>query len=141
MARLIGIDFGLKRIGIAETDDLQIVASARSTVENSDIIPYLKDYLARYDVEAIVLGLPRRLDGSNSHITDDILSFRDVLENEFSIPVHLMDERFTSKMASIVIAKSGKSKKARQDKRLIDKVSATIILQSYLHQKDGPNFD
>ncbi len=133
MGRLIALDYGLKRTGIAETDDLKIIASGLTTITSNELIPFLKTYFAKHEVEAIILGEPKRLDGSETHSTEAVLKIRNTLENTFpDIPVKMVDERFTSKMAFQTMIDSGLKKKQRQNKALIDEISATIILQSYL---------
>ena len=133
MSRLIGIDYGLKRVGIAETDDAQIIASPLTTVNNSEIFSFLKKYFNDYEVEKVVLGYPLRLDGTDTHITADVRKFKAKIENTFRKEVILLDERFTSKMASAAISMSGLKKNKKQDKGLVDKVSASIILGDYLN--------
>ena len=135
MGQIMGIDYGKKRVGIAVTDDMQIIASGLETVENAKLFDFLKRYYQANKVDAVVVGLPTNLQGNASEIEKDILAFIRVFEREFpAIPVHRMDERFTSKLASLYISQSGMSKKKREDKALIDKISATIILQNYLQQ-------
>ncbi|MDF0718646.1 Holliday junction resolvase RuvX [Kaistella sp. PBT33-4] len=135
MGQIMGIDYGKKRVGVAVTDDMQIIASGLETVENARLFDFLNNYFQTYKVDAIVVGLPTNLQGEPSEVEKDILAFIKVFEAKFpGIPVNRMDERFTSKLASLYISQSGKSKKKREDKALIDKVSATIILQNYLQQ-------
>jgi len=136
MAQILAIDYGKARCGIAATDDFQIIASALETVETSSLISFLKKYFSENKVETIVIGLPVDLKGNMSEVEKEIQQFIEVFGNEFpDIPVERLDERFTSKMASFFISQSGKNKKKRQEKGLIDKVSATIILQNFLEQK------
>jgi len=133
MGQILAIDYGKARCGIAATDDMQIIASGLDT---ELIIEFLKKYFSVNKVEAIVVGLPTDLKGNISEVETDILKFIEQFEKEFpGIPVHRFDERFTSKMASFFISQSGKNKKQRQEKGLIDKVSATIILQNFLEQR------
>ncbi len=133
MARIICIDFGLKRVGVAVTDSLKIIASGLATVENRNIIKFLEDYFAKEEVEKIVVGYPLNLDGTPTHATEAVERFIKTLNKKFrNIPVEKEDERFTSKMATKAMIEAGVKKKKRRDKSLIDKVSATIILQSYL---------
>ncbi len=135
MGQIMGIDYGKKRVGIAVTDDMQIIASGLETVDTVRLFDFLKSYYQSNKVDAVVVGLPTNLQGIASEIEKDILAFIKVFENKFpEIPVYRMDERFTSKLASLYISQSGMSKKKREDKALIDKVSATIILQNYLQQ-------
>ncbi|GAB0155712.1 Holliday junction resolvase RuvX [Chryseobacterium sp. Alg-005] len=136
MGQILAIDYGKARCGIAATDDMQIIASALDTVDTKLILEFLKQYFSINKVEAIVVGLPTDLKGNISEVETDILKFIEQFEKEFpGIPVHRFDERFTSKMASFFISQSGKNKKQRQEKGLIDKVSATIILQNFLEQR------
>ncbi len=136
MARILAFDYGTKRIGIATTDPLQIIATGLDTVHPKDIIDYLKKYLSRETVELFVVGEPKQQDGTPSQSSQHVKGFITLLKKSFpSIPIETIDERFTSKMASSAIAQSGLTKKKRQNKELIDTVSATIILQSYLEKK------
>ncbi|AZA61315.1 MULTISPECIES: Holliday junction resolvase RuvX [Chryseobacterium] len=136
MGQIIAIDYGKARCGVAATDDMKIIASGLDTVETRFLMDFLKKYTVENSVEAIVVGLPVDLKGNISEVETDILGFIENFKKEFpQIEVHRLDERFTSKMASFFISQSGKSKKQRQQKGLIDKVSATIILQNFLEQK------
>lgn len=136
MSQIVAIDYGKARCGIAATDDMQIVASALTTVETQNLIPFLQKYFAENRVEAMVIGQPTDLRGNMSAIETDILKFIEQAKAHFQeVKIHRFDERFTSKMASYFISQSGKNKKQRQEKALIDKVSATIILQNFLDQK------
>ncbi|KFF08139.1 Holliday junction resolvase RuvX [Chryseobacterium luteum] len=136
MGQILAIDYGKARCGIAATDDMQIIASSLDTVETRFLMGFLKKYVTENKVEGVVVGLPTDLKGNVSEVETDILKFIEEFQKEFSgITVHRLDERFTSKMASFFISQSGKSKKKRQEKGLIDKVSATIILQNFLEQR------
>ena len=136
MGQIIAIDYGKARCGVAATDDMKIIASGLDTVETRFLMDFFKKYTVENSVEAIVVGLPVDLKGNISEIETDILGFIENFKKEFpQIEVHRLDERFTSKMASFFISQSGKNKKQRQQKGLIDKVSATIILQNFLEQK------
>ncbi|SUX46688.1 Holliday junction resolvase RuvX [Chryseobacterium indoltheticum] len=136
MGQIIAIDYGKARCGVAATDDMKIIASGLDTVETRFLMDFFKKYTVENSVEAIVVGLPVDLKGNISEVETDILGFIENFNKEFpQIEVHRLDERFTSKMASFFISQSGKSKKQRQQKGLIDKVSATIILQNFLEQK------
>ncbi|WP_312088763.1 Holliday junction resolvase RuvX [Chryseobacterium sp.] len=136
MGQILAIDYGKARCGIAATDDMQIIASGLDTVETHFLMSFLSQYFSKNRVDAIVVGLPVDLKGQISEVETDILSFIEKFKSEFpDIKVERLDERFTSKMASFFISQSGKSKKQRQQKGLIDKVSATIILQNFLEQK------
>jgi putative holliday junction resolvase len=136
MGQILAIDYGKARCGIAATDDMQIIASGLDTVQTSSAIGFLKKYFSENPVDEVVVGLPVDLKGNVSEVEKDILKFIEIFEKEFpAVKVHRFDERFTSKMASFFISQSGKSKKQRQEKGLIDKVSATIILQNFLEQR------
>lgn len=136
MGQIIAIDYGKARCGVAATDDMKIIASGLDTVETRFLMDFLKKYVVENPVEEVVVGLPTDLKGNVSEVETDILGFIENFKKEFpQIEVHRFDERFTSKMASFFISQSGKSKKQRQQKGLIDKVSATIILQNFLEQK------
>lgn len=136
MARLLAIDFGTKRTGIAITDEMQIIASGLTTVLTKDLISFLKDYFAKENVELIIIGEPKQKDGTHSDVEECIKNFILKLVKIFpTLRVERMDERFTSKIAFKTIIKSGLSKKKRQNKSLIDQISATIILQDYLNRK------
>jgi len=135
--RIMAFDYGTKRVGMAVTDPLQLIATALETVHAKDVQDYVKAYVAREDVEVFVVGMPRQLDGSDSESAQHVKGFVRSLRSAFpAIPVETIDERFTSKIASASIAQSGMTKKKRQDKSLIDSVSAVIILQSYLERRD-----
>jgi putative Holliday junction resolvase len=134
--RILAFDYGTKRIGIAVTDPLQIIATGLETIHPKDIIDYLKKYLSTEQVELFVVGEPRQMDGSPSQSTPHIKGFITTLKKHFpEIPVERIDERFTSKMASAVVAQSGFKKTDRKNKERLDTISATIILQTYLEKK------
>ena len=136
MAQILAIDYGKARCGIAATDDFQIIASALETVPTTSLMVFLKKYFSENKVETVVIGLPTDLKGNMSEVETDILKFIEKFKIEFpELPVERFDERFTSKMASFFISQSGKNKKQRQEKALIDKISDTIILQNFLEQK------
>ena len=133
MGRLIALDFGQKRTGVAETDDLQIIASGLTTIPTTELFDFLTEYTSKHNVDTIVLGEPKRLDGSATHNTEPVKQIKRKIEAKFpDIPVKLIDERFTSKMAFQTMIDSGLKKKQRQNKALVDEISATIILQSYM---------
>lgn len=137
MAKIVAIDYGQKRVGIAATDDLQIIASGLTTVHVKDIISFLEDYLNKNDVECIVVGEAKDLQNNPAESARFIEPFVKHLTRKFpDIKIERVDERFTSKMAFQTMIDSGLKKKARQNKALIDEISATIILQSYLEQKN-----
>lgn len=136
MGQILAIDYGKARTGIAVTDDMQIIASGLTTVETPKLIDFLKKYFSENSVDEVVIGLPTDLKGNMSDIETEIQKFILVFEKEFTDKkINRLDERFTSKMASFFISQSGKNKKQRQEKGLIDKVSATILLQNFLDQK------
>ena len=136
MGQILAVDFGKKRCGLAATDDLRIIASGLDTVETSVLMEYLKKYFEKNSVDELVIGLPMDLKGNMSEVEQDIQKFIEEFKSEFpEVSVVRFDERFTSKIASYFISQSGKNKKQRQEKGLIDKVSATLILQQYLEQK------
>ncbi|MBA2422706.1 MAG: Holliday junction resolvase RuvX [Chitinophagales bacterium] len=133
MARILAIDYGAKRTGIAVSDPLKIIANPLETVETSKLPEYLKTYFEKETVECIVVGEPKNLDNSPVPVSREIDEFiRTFKRNHPHIMVARIDERFTSRIAQQAILISGKNKKARRDKSLVDKVSAVIILQSYL---------
>lgn len=134
--RIMAFDYGTKRIGIAVTDPLQIIATALTTVHPEQIWTYLKDYLVNEQVETFVVGKPLQMDGSDSESAQHVVGFVRKLKKEYPhIQVVEIDERFTSKMASSAIAQSGMRKNKKQNKGLIDTVSATLILQTYMDTK------
>lgn len=136
MARILSVDYGKKRTGIAVTDPLQIIAGGLATVDTSKLMEWLRNYFAREEVELIVVGEPKQPNGQPSENLPRVLAFVKKLEREFPlIPVKLYDERFTSVMAHQAMIDGGLRRKARQDKALVDEISATIILQSYLESK------
>lgn len=132
--RILSIDYGKKRTGIAVTDPAQIIANGLTTVDTGNLITFLKDYVSREEVERFVVGLPTQPNGQPSENQKRVLTFVEKLQKVFpQIPVELYDERFTSVLAHRVILDSGISKKRRQvDKGLVDEISACIILQNYM---------
>lgn len=133
MGRLLAIDYGSKRIGLAVTDPLKIIASPLDTVHSKDIISYLKNYEASGEVEAFIVGMPKTLQNKDTNASSLVRHFVNLLKKNFpDKPIHLHDERYTSKMALDAMIAGGTKKKDRRDKGTIDKVSAAIILQSYL---------
>jgi len=136
MGRILAIDFGEKRTGIAVTDELQLIASGLTTVNTTVLIDFLKNYTDKESVELIIVGEPRKLNNEPSAVEKHIAAFILKLTKHFpTIPLKRIDERFTSKMAFQTMIDSGLGKKKRQNKALIDEISATIILQSYLYYK------
>ncbi|MFN8153329.1 MAG: Holliday junction resolvase RuvX [Bacteroidia bacterium] len=133
MGRILAIDYGAKRSGIAVTDPTQTIATALETIPSHQLIDYLKNYLAKESVEMILIGEPKRLNNTTSSTTEMVYSFRKKLEASIpGMPVKLVDERFTSKIAGMSLIESGQSRKTRRDKSVLDRVSATILLQDYL---------
>lgn len=133
MARILAIDFGLKRTGIAITDELQIIASGLQTVPTENVISFLKTYISNENVSLFVIGKPKRLNNQDSDSELLIIPFIKKLTAAIpQIPIVRVDERFTSKMAFQTMIDSGLNKKQRRNKGLVDEISATIILQSYL---------
>ncbi|MDG1328879.1 MAG: Holliday junction resolvase RuvX [Flavobacteriaceae bacterium] len=136
MARLLAIDYGTKRTGIAVTDELQLIASGLTTVPTEKLIPFLKKYFIDENVELVIIGEPKQKDGTHSKVEGEIKKFIQKFSELFStIKMDRMDERFTSKIAFKTMIDSGLNKKQRQNKALIDEISATIILQDYLYNK------
>lgn len=135
MGKIIAIDFGLKRTGLSITDNLNIFAFGLDSVNSEHLMTYLKDLISKENIDRIVIGLPKRLNNEETHITQNVYLLKEALEKQFiSVKVVLFDERFTSKMASQSMHNAGATKKQKKQKGLVDKVSATIILQSYLSQ-------
>lgn len=136
MSKILAIDYGEKRSGLAETDDMQIVASGLTGIMTSNLIPFLEKYMSENSVEKIIIGLPVRLNGELSDVEISIQKLIKKISSLFpNLPVERVDERFTSKIASHFISLSGKNKKNRENKHLLDEVSATLILQTYLEKK------
>ena len=137
MGRIMAIDYGTKRVGIAVTDSLQIIASGLCTVHSREVIPFLKDYFAREKVDCLVLGEPKRMDNTPSSVAIHVEGFLKLLKKTFpEMKYERIDERFTSKLAFQTMIASGLKKKARQNKELVDEISATIILQSYMEKQN-----
>ena len=136
MAKAVGIDYGTKRVGISISDSSQIIATALCTVENKNIFSFLKDLIEKEEVDTIVIGEAKNLDNTETNSTKQIYQFIEKLKTQFpKVFIKTIDERFTSKIAFQSIIDSGIKKKKRQNKSLIDEVSATIILQDYLSYK------
>ncbi len=136
MGRILAIDYGRKKSGLAVTDPLQIVANGLDTVPSHTLIDFLEKYFTAEEVDAVVLGYPRQVSGEDSESMKYIKPFYNRLKNKFPhLNVEWVDERFTSKIAFQAMIDGGLKKKARQNKAMVDKVSATIILQTYLEQK------
>lgn len=133
MPRIICIDYGKKRTGIAVTDPLQIIATGLTTVDSPELISFLKKYFQQETVELIVIGEPKNLDDSDTHATPLVQQIIKKLEKEFpQIPIQKVDERFTSKMAKQAMLEMGMKKKDRRNKRTVDEIAATIMLQEYM---------
>lgn len=138
MGRILALDYGTKRTGIAVSDPMQIIANALDTVETARLKEYLKKYIAENPVDTIVVGKPSRMDGTPSESFAHIEPFVRWLRGEFAgIPVELYDERFTSVLAHRAMIDGGVKKMGRRDKALVDRISATIILQSYMESRDN----
>ena len=136
MPRILAIDYGQKRTGIAVTDDLQIIGSGLTTIPSETVIPFLKDYFAKENVAKVLIGEPKQMNGQPSESAPIIEAFVVKFKTAFpEMPLERVDERFTSKMAFQTMIDSGLKKKQRQNKALIDEISATIMLQDYLSRK------
>jgi len=136
MARILCIDYGLKRTGVAVTDPLKIIASGLTALDTKDVLPFLKNYFQQEQVELILLGEPKNLDDTDTHATSLVNEFQKKLQKEFpSIPVEKIDERYTSKMAVRAMLEMGMKKKDRRNKKNVDEIAATIMLQEYLAQR------
>ncbi|EDM44708.1 Holliday junction resolvase-like protein [unidentified eubacterium SCB49] len=133
MGRILAIDYGGKRTGIAVTDEMQIIASGLTTVETSKLLPFLESYLANENVTALVVGEPTQKDGTPSSIEEEIQKFLKRFVKLYPLlPIHRQDERYTSKMAFQTMIDSGLKKKQRRNKALVDEIAATIILQEFM---------
>lgn len=133
MSRIVAIDYGTKRVGLAVTDPSRIIATALTTVPVHEAIGFLKEYEKKEGIELFVVGEPKNADNSPSSVTPFLEGFLNQLRKEFpSIPIHRIDERYTSVLAAKALADSGLKKKDRQNKNLVDQTSAVIILQSWM---------
>ncbi len=136
MGRILAIDYGTKRTGLAVTDPLRIIATALDTVETTALIEFLKKYFIGERVDEVVVGMPKQLNNQDSETAPAVRRFVEIFKNTFpEKPIALVDERFTSSMAQRVMIDGGMKKKDRQVKGNVDKISATIILQSYMESK------
>ena len=136
MARIMAFDYGLRRVGVAATDPLQIIANAVDTIETKEIFPFIKNYLAKEQVETFVVGYPYNDGFKDNAVLPYIKKFIEQLEKTYpAIPVVKVDESFTSRMAMETMVLSGVSKKERRKKENLDKISATIILQNYMETR------
>ena len=135
MARILSIDYGGKRTGLAVTDPLQIIATGLETIDSKELIPWLKKYLLQEEVELIIIGLPKNWDESDTHGTPLVEAAIKKIQKEFpAMPLKTVDERYSSKMAKDAMIEMGMKKKDRRDKKNVDLIAATIILQEYLGQ-------
>jgi len=133
LARILSIDYGGKRTGIAVTDPMQIIATGLTTIDSKELIPFLKKYFATEEVELIIIGMPVNWDESDTHATPLVKEAIKKLKKEFpAMPVKEVDERYTSKMAKDAMLQMGLKKKDRRDKKLVDEIAATIMLQEYM---------
>ena len=133
MARIVAIDYGKKRTGIAVTDPLQIIATGLTTIDSLEMIPFLKKYFSTEPVELIIIGMPKNWDESDTHGTPLVKKAIEKIQKEFPhLPIKEVDERYTSKMAKQAMIEMGLKKKDRRDKKLVDEIAATIMLQEYL---------
>ena len=135
MGRILAIDYGLKRIGLAQTDEMKLIASPLDTISSKDIFKYLHNYFQNENIESIVIGEPKTLDNKPAIITKKILVFKDKLKKMCDKPIYFIDERFTSRIALKSLVDMNTTKRQRRDKSLVDKISATLILQSYLYRE------
>lgn len=137
--RILAIDYGKKRTGLAVTDPLQLIANGLCTVATSDLERFLLDYVVREEVERIIVGQPRQMNGQDSENMARILPFVNRIRKLLpDIPIEFFDERFTSVLAHRAMLESGIGRKARQDKALVDEISATIILQGWMEARRSP---
>jgi putative Holliday junction resolvase len=137
LPRIISIDYGAKRTGLAVTDPLQIIATGLTTVESKHLIPFLKDYFSKEVVELIIIGEPKNWDDTDTHATALVEKIIIQLQKNFpAIPIKKVDERYTSKMAKDAMLEMGLKKMQRRNKKLVDEIAATIMLQEYLRQLD-----
>ena len=133
MGRILAIDYGLKRVGIAVTDPLKIIAKPLTTVANNEIYSWLAKYILSENVEAFIVGMPLRLNGETTHLTEHVKKFIEQLQQKFPlILIETVDERLTSKLAMQSLVDSGVTKNKRKEKGALDSVSASLILQTYL---------
>ncbi|HEX2608824.1 MAG TPA: Holliday junction resolvase RuvX [Flavisolibacter sp.] len=133
MSRILSIDYGGKRTGLAVTDPLKIIATGLCTVETPKLMPFLKEYFAKEAVELVIIGMPVNWDDSATHATPLVQKFIKEFQKQFpALPIKEVDERFTSKLASQAMLQMGLKKKQRQNKAMVDEIAATIMLQEYL---------
>jgi len=135
LPRILSIDYGLKRTGIAVTDPLQIIATGLTTIDSKQLISFLKDYFSKEQVEKIIIGLPKNWDESDTHATPLVEKAIKELKKSFpQLPIETVDERYTSKMAKDAMLEMGLKKMQRRNKALVDEIAATIMLQEYLNR-------
>jgi putative Holliday junction resolvase len=135
VSRILAIDYGLKRTGLAVTDPLQIIATGLTTIESKELIPFLKKYFIKEPVELILIGEPKNWDNTDTHATPLVEKcIKDLQKNFPAIPVKKVDERYTSKMAKQAMIEMGMKKMERRNKALVDEIAATMMLQEYLRQ-------
>lgn len=133
--RILSIDYGKKRTGIAVTDPLKIIATGLTTIETPKLVAFLKDYFSKEQVEEVIIGMPTNMDDSDTHATPLVRKFIEQFKKNFpALPISEVDERFTSKMATQAMLEMGLKKKQRQNKALVDEIAATIMLQEYLNK-------
>lgn len=138
MSRVLSIDYGVRRTGLAVTDPLQIIANGLTTVSTAQLFPFLQDYLSREQVGRIIVGLPKQTNGQDSDNLPRVKAFVKKLSQAYpSIPVEMWDERYTSVLAHQAMLQSGIGKKARQNKALVDEISACIILQGWMESRQS----
>jgi putative Holliday junction resolvase len=136
MARILAIDYGKKRTGLAVTDPLKIIASSLTTIETPKLVAFLKDYFLKEQVELVIVGMPVNMDDTDTHATPLVRDFIRHFQKQFpAIPIQQVDERFTSKMASQAMIEMGMKKKQRQNKGMVDQIAATIMLQEYMQSQ------
>ncbi len=141
MARVLCIDYGLKRTGIAVTDPLQLIATGLTTIASPGLIRFLRDYLAREAVERLLVGEPKNLDDTDTHASGPVRDVVRRLKKEFpQLPLEMVDERYTSKMAVRAMIDMGMKKMQRRNKALVDEIAATMMLQEWLNNRPAPQF-
>ena len=138
MPRILSIDYGLKRIGIAVTDPLKIIATGLTTIPSNTLINFLRDYFSKEEVELVIIGEPKNWDDTDTHATPLVKSIIKKLMKEFpAMKIRTVDERYTSKMASQAMIDMGMKKMQRRNKALVDEIAATIMLQEYLRAQES----
>ncbi|MDT8415910.1 MAG: Holliday junction resolvase RuvX [Flavobacteriaceae bacterium] len=136
MARVMALDFGYKRTGIAVTDDFQLIASGLTTVDTAQLMPFIKTYTESENVALVLIGLPKQMNNTLSDAAPGVLEFVKAFRENFpTLPIETVDERFTSKMAMQSLHTQGAKKKQKHNKALLDEISATLLLQDYLNRK------